>query len=59
MGILKVMGFVSTRQKIIWLGVSGLTLNLMSWACKGYTSASEIKTFGFNVKQKVLNNEKR
>ena len=26
--------FVSARQKVIWLGVSGLTLNSMSWACK-------------------------
>ena len=51
--------FVSARQKVIWLGVSGLTLNLMSWACKGYTSTSEIETFDSNVKQKVLNDEKR
>ena len=40
-------------------GVSGLTLNLMPWACKGYTSTSEIKTFDSNVKQKGLNDEKR
>ena len=59
MGILKFMGFVSIRQKVIWLGVSGLTLNLMSRACKGYPSASEMKTFGSNVKQSVLNDEKR
>ena len=51
--------FVSTRQKVIWLGVSGLTLNLMSWACKGCMSPSEIETFDSNVKQKVLNYEKR
>ena len=31
----------------------------MSWACKGYTSVLEIKTFGSYVKQKVLNGEKR
>ena len=60
MGILKFTGFfVSARQKVIWLGVSRLTLNLMSWACKGYTSTSEIETFDFNVKQKALNDEKR
>ena len=59
MGILKLWVFVSTRQKVIWLGASGLAINLMSWVCKGYTSASEIKTFGSNVKQKVLNEEKR
>ena len=53
MGIFK----FTFRQKVIWLGVSGLTLNLMSCACKGYTSTSEIKTFDANVKQKVLNHE--
>ena len=46
-------------KKVIWLGVSGSTLNLMSWACKGYTSTSEIKNFDSRVKQKVLNDEKR
>ena len=51
--------FVSSRQKVIWLGVSGLTLNLMSLACKGYTATSEIKTFDSNVKQKDLNDENR
>ena len=51
--------FVSARQKVIWLGVSGSTLNLMSWACKGYTSISEIKIFDSRVKPKVLNDEKR
>ena len=30
----------------------------MSWACKGFTSTLEIKTFDSNVKQKVLNDEK-
>ena len=50
--------FVSARQKVIWLGFSGLTLNLMSWACKGYMSTSEIKTFDSYVKQEVLNDEK-
>ena len=50
--------FVSARQNVIWLGVSGLTF-LMSWAYKGYTSASEIEIFDSNVKQKVLNREKR
>ena len=59
MGILKFTFFVSARQKVIWLGVSGLTLNLMSWACKGYRSKSEIETFDSNVKQKVFNDEKR
>ena len=51
--------FVSARKKVIWLGVSESTLNLMSWACKGYTSTSEIKTFNSRVKQNVLNDEKR
>ena len=50
---------VSARQNVIWLGVSGLTLNLMSWACQGYTSASEIEMFDINVKQKALNDGKR
>ena len=50
---------MSTRQKVIWLGVSGLTLNLMSWSCKGYMSASEIKTFGSSIRQTVQNDEKR
>ena len=43
---------------VIWLGVSGLTLKLISWASKGYTSTSEIDIFYSNVKQKVLNDEK-
>ena len=51
--------FVSARQKVIWLGVSGLTLNLTSCACKGYTSTSKIKTFDANVKQNTLNHENR
>ena len=59
MGILKFTFFVSARQKVIWLSVSGLTLNLMSWACKGYTPTSEMEIFDSNVKQKVLNDEKR
>ena len=60
MGILKFTFFFEfARQKVIWLGASGLKLNLMSWACKGYTSASEIETFDSNVKQKVLYDEKR
>ena len=46
-------------KKVIWLGVSGLTLNLMSMACKGYTSTSKIETIDFNVKQKALNDEPR
>ena len=33
--------------------------NLRSWACKGYTSTSKILTFASNVKQGVLNDEKR
>ena len=59
MGILKFTFFVSARQKVIWLGVSGSALNLMSWAFKGYTSTSEMKNFDFRVKSKVLNDEKR
>ena len=31
----------------------------MQWACKEYTPSSEIKSFDSNVKQKVLNDEKR
>ena len=58
MGILKVTFFVSARQKVIWLGVSGLTSNLMSWVCEGYTSLSEIETFDTNVKLKAFNDEK-
>ena len=50
---------MSASQKVIWLGVSGSTLNLMSWACKGHMSTSEIKNFDFRVKPKVLNDEKR
>ena len=50
---------MSARQKVIWLGVSRLTLNLRSLACKGYTSTSKILTFDSNVKQMVLNDEKR
>ena len=50
---------MSARQKVIWLGVSELTLNLTSWACKGYTSMLEIETINSNVKQRVLNDEKR
>ena len=52
MGILKFRFFsCPLDKKVIWLGVSGLTLNLMSWTCKGYTSTSEIKSFDSNVKQ--------
>ena len=51
--------FVSARQKVIWLGIRGSTLNLMSWACKGYTTTSEIKSFDSRVKPKVFNDEKR
>ena len=58
MGILK-FTFVSARQKVNWLGVSGLTLNLMSWAYKGYTSSSKTEMFDSYVKQKVLDDEKR
>ena len=60
MGILKfTFFFVFARQKVIWLGVSGLTLNLKSLACKGYTSTSEFEAFHSNVKQKVHIDEKR
>ena len=54
MGILKIRFFVSARQKVIWSGVIGLTLNLISWAGKGYMSTSKIKTFESYVKQNVL-----
>ena len=46
-------------KKLYWLGVRGSTLNLMSWACKGYTTTSEIKNFDSRVKPKVLNDENR
>ena len=49
---------VSARQRVIWLGASGVTLHFMSCACKGYKSIYKIKTFHSNVKQKVLNDEK-
>ena len=51
--------FVTVRQNIIWLGVSGLTLLFMPCACKGYKPTSKIKTFNSNVKHKVLNGKKR
>ena len=50
--------FVTARQNVIWLGVSGLTLLFMSCAFKRYTPTSKIKTFDSNIKQKVLNGEK-
>ena len=59
MGILKFMFFRVRQKKGNLVSFSGLTLNLMSWACKGYTSTSEIKTFDSRVKQNVLNDEKR
>ena len=59
MGILEFPFFVSAGLKVIWLGISGLTFTLMSWACKGYTSTSEIETFDYNVRQKVPTDEKR
>ena len=59
MGILILHFFLSAGQKVIWLGVSGSTLNLMSWACKGYTSTSEIKNFDFRVKPKVIKDDER
>ena len=58
MGMLKFTDFESARQKVIWLGASGLALNLRSWVCKGYASTSKIYNFDSNVKQKVLNDEK-
>ena len=59
-GDLKIYVFLCPpEKKVILLGVNGSTLNLMSWACKGYTSTSEIKTFDSRVKQNVLNDEKR
>ena len=58
MGILKFTFFRVLKTKKILLGVSGSTLNLMAWACKGCTSTSEIKNFDFRVKPKVLNDEK-
>ena len=48
------MGILSTRQNVIWLGVSELTLHFMSCTCKGYTTTPEIKAIVSNVKQKGL-----
>ena len=45
------------EKNVIWSGVSGSTLNLMPWACKGYTSTSKIETSDSRVKQNVLNDE--
>ena len=59
MKILTLMFFVTARQNVIWVGVSGLTLLFIPCACKGYKPTSKIKTFHSNVKQKVLNGEKR
>ena len=58
MATLKFTYLVSDIQKVIWLGASGLTLSLMSWAWKGYTSTSKIETFDSNVKKKVHNDGK-
>ena len=61
MGILKLMYFRvrETKRNLVYLRVSGLTLHFMSCACKGCKPTSEIKTFDPNVKQKILNDEKR
>ena len=60
MGILKFTFFLCPPdKKVIWLGVSRLTLNLMIWAYKGYSSTLEIESLDSNVKQKVRNDEKR
>ena len=55
MGILKLTFFVSAGQNVIWLGVSDLTINMMSWARKEYMTTAEIRTFESRVKKKVLN----
>ena len=59
MGILKFTFFRVRQKKGNLVSVSGSTLNLMSWACKGYTSTLEIKTFDSRVKKNILNDEKR
>ena len=60
MGIIKLMLLFRVRQtKLIWLGVFGLTFHFMACACKGCKPTSEIKTFNSNVKQNILNDEKR
>ena len=58
-GDLEIYIFSCPPDKKFWLGVGGSTLNLMPWACKGYTSTSEIKNFDSRVKPKVRNDEKR
>ena len=57
MGILK-FTFFCVRQTKGNL-VRRQWIDLMSCACKGHTSTSEIETFGSYVKQTVLNDEKR
>ena len=42
--------FVSAKQNVIWFGINGLTLHFMPFACKGYKTTSEIKTFNSHVK---------
>ena len=65
MGILKFTFFCvrQTKSYLVrrqWIGVKFdvMGINLMSWACKGYTSTSEIKKIDFRVKPKVRNDEK-
>ena len=52
-GDLMFMFFVPTRQTVIWLVVNGLTSHFMSYACKGYKTTPENKTFSADMKQKV------
>ena len=59
MGILKFTFFRVHQTKSNLVSRQRMALNLMSLACKGYTSTSEIEAFESNVKQKALNDEKR
>ena len=49
-GDLEIYIFLCPPEKVIWSGVSGSTLNLMSWACKGYTSTPQIPILGLDDK---------
>ena len=59
MGILKLMFFRNRQTKRNLVRRQWIDVTFMSCACKGYKPTSKIKTINSNVKQKVLNGEKR
>ena len=59
MGILKFTFFRVRQTKGNLVRHQWIDVKFDVMACKGYMSTSEIKTFDANVKQKVLNHEKR